>query len=103
MITITELKYGLDRDGYPFFTLRVNGHEAMLSADSLNSIAHGYILVDGVGLPETEIRLPGITLEGQYTNDPLLLKIGRQFLEAINSSTPGLYEKLVGRRPIPSA
>jgi hypothetical protein len=97
---ITELKYGIEADGYPFFTLRVNGHEAMMGADSLNSIAHGYILIDGVGLPETIIELPGVTLEGQYTNDPVLLRISRQFLDDINARAIP-FNTILGRRPIP--
>jgi hypothetical protein len=96
---LSRLRYALE-DGYPILELEINGHPVSLAGDSLNSIGYGYVLIDGVGLSETIIRLPGVELEGEYTNDPLLLRVCRQFLDDINSRAVP-FESILGARPIP--
>ena len=90
------------RDKHPVFILEINGRTVLMGRDSLNCISSGFVGIEGIGLPVITVQGPDYLLEGELTDDPVLLKICRTFLADINDDSPRFKSLLHKPLPIPS-
>lgn len=98
-IAVTGLKYKM-REKNPYFEMIINGHTVWATGDSLKSIPAGVVMIEGIGLPEVEIN-DGMYF-GPYTDDPVILRICRNYIEDSNDWEK--FRKMIGKAlPIPPA
>jgi len=99
-MNITSAKYRVDRNGYPFLDLVIDGIRTPISRYDLKSavLTAGWIPLAGEWEDRAdgrevfaEIRIPlegepQVTITGAYTNDPALLELARRFIKDADSN-----------------
>ena len=86
-------------EGHPVLELEINGTRREYLAEEFKLLPlTGFVLLEGFGLPVITIEKPPIyRIKGQLSNDPVLVKLCEDFLDA---SLSGSFQ--AAQIPIPT-